>query len=902
MTLDGGTLQMTSASDYYVGQTLLAVINSQISGAFDLTKTGDGTLVLGGANTYSGRTILAGGTLSISADGNLGAAPAAVVADSVRFAANSTLQITGSSNPTLNSNRGITVASGVSGTLEVTSAANTVTYAGLITAAADSTFIKAGQGTLDLRADQAASLLGNLVIDGGTLKLSENGAAVGIAGLTLSNLGTLTLDNTSVVSGDRIAGPITSRGGRINFLGGSALTNETLGPVTLNGGALAINSVPGVAGSTLTIPQLTRNVGGTLFVNAVDLGLGSNQVTFTTAPALVNGLLKYAVVNNGAVTRLARHSGNGTSLEALTTGYETSELNWTAATVNALATADPVMTANRTLYTLTLDGNFNFAAPAGDRTLNMSGAVLQTGGTTTFASTTTNEYIFAWGANEAIYHVYGTLQLDRANTNSLTGTAGLTKAGTGTLILNGASSLTTAAAGSVININEGTLELRGGTSLLPSGSTAVVNLNGATLRLSNNSSTSYSGAVSINADTSVIVDRVTAAATATTHTLGATTLNAGRILSVTSSDITSGTAYGLTLTALTLNGAATVNVANNGTGLGTLTLGATTGTGILTKLGAGDLASSSATTSFSMPINVQEGRVAWSNTSGNVSADALIYGSGGIHRNGAAGTTTLNAQNTFTGSVRVTAGTLAFNTVSNNGGTASNLGQGIDGIELNGGVLSFVGSTNQSTDRGITLLAASTLSAAGVGGATINYAGPINSAGFVLTLTGNAGSEGILSGVLTQTGTAADISVTSGTWTLSGGTKTVADDVIVNGATAVLDLNTTGVLAATTGTSNGLYVAPAPSSTSTPTTFMVRRQDSTSSFWAIAAAATARSTRTRSTSPRRGSTSASRRPGSPARFSARAPSRSPATSIFTPAGSTPIWPAPPSSKNSASAH
>ncbi len=166
----------------------------------------------------------------------------------------------------------------------------------------------------------------------------------------------------------------------------------------------------------------------------------------------------------------------------------------------------------------------------------------------------------------------------------------------------------------------------------------------------------------------------------------------------------------------------------------------------------------------------------------------------------------LTGLNTFSGDLALGEGSLQFSTVSNAGGAASSLGQG-SAISMGSGTLSFIGDTSQSTDRSITLTGAGTLSANGTDGATITYTGAISTAGNNLNLTGTG--EGFITGGVTQTGVAADINVNSGIWHLSTTTNTLADDIIVTATTtgtAVMNLDTTGILTYTTGTSNGLYI------------------------------------------------------------------------------------------------
>ncbi len=164
----------------------------------------------------------------------------------------------------------------------------------------------------------------------------------------------------------------------------------------------------------------------------------------------------------------------------------------------------------------------------------------------------------------------------------------------------------------------------------------------------------------------------------------------------------------------------------------------------------------------------------------------------------------LTGANTFTGSLTVTDGVVEFGTMSNIGGGASNLGQG-SALSLSGGILRFVGDASQTTNRTIAAGNA-TISANGASGATATFAGAITQTlDTSLTLVGAAGAEGFLAGGIAQTGAASDLYVNSGVWTLSGTASVLADDIVVTGSAAVLNLGATSVASFTSGTSNGLY-------------------------------------------------------------------------------------------------
>jgi autotransporter-associated beta strand protein len=246
-----------------------------IEGQLTLTKIGIGTMTLTGANGYSGGTNFNGGAINASADGNLGAATGALTFNggTLQFGANFDLANT----------RAITL-NALGGTLDTngfdTNISQSIGGAGGLT--------KAGAGTLTLSG--ANSYGGNTVVSGGTILLVGSGTlGNGTGSATVNTNGTLDLGGTTqTLAALNLAGgtfkngnlnaPITSTGGTINGLGGSASLTTTAGVTfitgtnTYTGGTTVNGGILDVIGS---ITDPTVNTGGVLMGTGT---VGATQV------------------------------------------------------------------------------------------------------------------------------------------------------------------------------------------------------------------------------------------------------------------------------------------------------------------------------------------------------------------------------------------------------------------------------------------------------------------------------------------------------------------------------------------------------------------------------------------------------------------------------------------------
>ncbi|NBO83441.1 MAG: hypothetical protein EBU75_11645, partial [Betaproteobacteria bacterium] len=124
-----GSATLTSGDDKATGSDTDTTFSGVISGTGGIIKQGDAVLTLSNTNTYTGKTTISLGKISVSVDTNLGTAPTgSAVADQLTLNGG-TLLSTGTF--TLAANRGVTLGSS-DGTIEVSGSSTTLTVARVV--------------------------------------------------------------------------------------------------------------------------------------------------------------------------------------------------------------------------------------------------------------------------------------------------------------------------------------------------------------------------------------------------------------------------------------------------------------------------------------------------------------------------------------------------------------------------------------------------------------------------------------------------------------------------------------------------------------------------------------------------------------------------------------------------
>ncbi|OQB85203.1 MAG: Autotransporter-associated beta strand repeat protein [Planctomycetes bacterium ADurb.Bin126] len=685
-----------------------------------LVKSGAGTMVLSGANTFAGNVQVTGGTLIDTVPAN-----------------NTSPTATGLGNMTVGG-RTVTVSNGGTLVFDASDAMGSYQYKTPVTLIADGGTITNGSGRF--------MSIGDVTLrNGGTLN-ADSGAAAGYQAFNLR--GTITVDGTS---GSFITATGTTNAGI--HLGGTTIPSTTFnvastgdptadlivsaslldevyntgGLIKTGAGKMVLSGASTYAGSTL-VQNGTLNVAasgsltGAGLINATGGGVLTIDGTVTQADGQIfsvgtgiAGTTGTVIVNPGGVLNIG-NGGSATLIGGSTTNngqYGRGIFTVAGGTVNVGAPGpggNPNDAArlwlnpygNGGATTLNLDaGTLSTARPISDGSsgsaINFNGGTLQAAASIDLlpnSGVTANV-----NAGGLVVDTQGyTATISKALSHG-TGSpdGGLTKLGTGTLYITASNAYT-----GVTTIDQGTLIFSGNGRTL-AGNSVVIN-NGGTLTFGRNdtwgnAATTTSAAVTVNA--------------------GGTLSPGGYFQTLWNASMNGGT--------ILLNGG--VNTTYPTFQLaGTFTVGGTTPSTINVGSGSNNMINITGNGNNTLTMDVAD---ATSSPAADLTINAVLQNSpyGGNLTKTGAGTLRLNATNTYTGLTDIRAGTIEVASVTN-GGTTGPLGSN-NSIAMGGaatmGTLAFTGAGG-STNRSITLAAGGGAVDVAAGGELL-LTGPISGSG-----------------------------------------------------------------------------------------------------------------------------------------------------------------------------
>ncbi|ECC5256892.1 TPA: autotransporter-associated beta strand repeat-containing protein [Salmonella enterica subsp. enterica] len=409
--------------------------DNAISGSGQVVKSGDETLTLSGANSYTGGTLISGGTLVAS---NVEALGTGDVTD----------------NAVLELNTGGDFDNAISGSGQVVKSGDeTLTLSGANSYTGGTTI---SGGTLV--ATSVDALGSGDVTDNAVLELNTGGdftnSISGSGQVVKSGDETLTLSGTNTYRGGTTISGGTLVASNVEALGTGDVTNDAV--LALNTGGDFANNIGGTGSvvksgdETLTLSGTnsytggTTISGGTLVATNVE-ALGTGDVTNNATLELnTGGDFTNNISGNGQVVKSGDDTLTFSGSNTYTGGTTINDGTLVATSVEALGSGD---VTNDAVLALNTGGDFanniggtGSVVKSGDKTLTLSGANSYTGGTLISGGTLVATSVDALGTGDVTDDA--TLELNTGGTfdNAISGSGQVVKSGDDVLTLSGANS------------------------------------------------------------------------------------------------------------------------------------------------------------------------------------------------------------------------------------------------------------------------------------------------------------------------------------------------------------------------------------------------------------------------------------------------------------------------------
>ncbi|EBU6602444.1 AIDA autotransporter-like protein ShdA [Salmonella enterica subsp. enterica serovar Derby] len=424
---DNATLELNTGGDF----------DNAISGSGQVVKSGDKTLTLSGANSYTGGTTISGGTLVAT---NVEALGSGDVTD----------------NATLELNTGGTFDNVISGSGQVVKSGDEMLTLSGANSYTGGTTISGGT----LVASNVEALGSGDVTDNATLELNTGGdfdnAISGSGQVVKSGDDALTLSGNNSYTGGTLISDGTLVASNVEALGSGDVTNDAV--LELNTGGDFDNAISGSGqvvksgDKTLTLSGAnsytggTTISGGTLVASNVE-ALGSGDITDNATLELnTGGDFDNAISGSGQVVKSGDETLTLSGTNSYTDGTLISGGTLVATNLEALGTGD--VTNNATLE-LNTGGTFDNAisgsgqvVKSGDDALTLSGSNTYTGGTTISGGTLIATSVDALGSGDVTDNAVLELNTGGTFDNAISGSGQVVKSGDKTLTLSGSNTYT----------------------------------------------------------------------------------------------------------------------------------------------------------------------------------------------------------------------------------------------------------------------------------------------------------------------------------------------------------------------------------------------------------------------------------------------------------------------------
>jgi fibronectin-binding autotransporter adhesin len=689
LTLTGG-INLGSATLTFAGSGSTTVSINPITDAGSsgsIVKAGGGTLTLAAANFYFGATSINSGSLVLQNVNGLGnssgatvAAGAALVLPTVSGVAATYGNFTnglGAVPLTLN---GSGVVSNPVGALSSPAGINTYT------------------GAIGVGASGAATIFSGSTANGDQLTLNGGINIPGGATLTFAGPGNSNIAPNAAGGAGAIGGGGTLAMGGTGTLNISALNSSFSGNAVLNNGTTVLSSLSALGTGTVVLNSARLRLTPSAFAVAGFGGNGAgwtvNSAGIASAPFPAPDVLQ--LTDNGGGEARSAFLNTPQSIAIGSTGFTASFTYTPSGTIGADGVAFILQNDSRGPSALGGGGGqlgYNGITPSAGLEINIYAP--NTVGTTFKTNGATGGYVATTPVNVNSGDAINVLLSYNPATNVITETDTDPTANTTYSTNYPGINLAT-----VLGGNSAYIGFSGATG----GAVSIQQISNFVYSIPAGSTASFGNNVVLTAGSISTID-VAATAATSSFGMGTLTVNSGgtSTLNVTAATAPAGQAYGLTLGATTLNSNVTFNVANNGAGLGSLTLGAINGGFGITTSGPGTVVLAAAN-SYTGNTTLSGGTLRLADGSANnIAGSALIAVGGGGHLDVAglasgnlvlgAGTIaqTLSGAGTVTGGLTVSAGSAIA------GGSGSTLTV-TNGVTLqNGSLASFaLGTPNGS--------------------------------------------------------------------------------------------------------------------------------------------------------------------------------------------------------------